>query len=167
MNLLIDIIINTPYTEQMPPSAIPQSRARDLNGFSQREIMKIIKRDNLRVTAICFKTLLHHSYNSENSSLLFHNTSKFFFKKKSDIVEDYTDLRGLVILPAVIKVLDKLLSPIISKLMKNIIASQHGGRQQRGINTAKMELLYGAKIKGYNKVLLIDIKRAFDTIDRA
>ena len=36
MNSVIDIIINTPYTEQIPPPTIPQSRARDLNGFSQR-----------------------------------------------------------------------------------------------------------------------------------
>ena len=64
-------------------------------------------------------------------------------------------------------VLDKILSPLISKLVKNKLhSSQHGGRQQRGINTAKIELIYGAKAKGYSKALLIDIKRAFDTIDR-
>jgi len=57
---------------------------------------------------------------------------------------------------------------IISKLCKNkIIFSQHGERKQRGINTAKMKLLYGSKINGYNKALLIDIKRTSDTIDRA
>jgi len=30
-----------------------------------------------------------------------------------------------------------------------------------------MELLYGAKIKGYNKAPINDIKRAFDIIERA
>ena len=44
-------------------------------------------------------------------------------------------------------------------------SSQHGGRQQRGIHTAKIELIYGKKEKGYDKALLIDINREFETID--
>ena len=167
MNTLLQIVININETAQIPPPTIPQSRARDLQEFSQREIMKIIRADNLQNTAKKFKSLLAAAYSSQNSGLIIHNISKFFFKKKSDVVEEYTDLRGLAVLPAVIMVLDKILSPLISKLVKNKLhSSQHGGRQQRGINTAKIELIYGAKAKGYNKALLIDIKRAFDTIDR-
>ena len=167
INSLLDIIITTPETAKIPAPSIPQSRARDINGFSQREIMKIIRKDNLQATVIQFKALLASAYASPNSNLLLHNISKFFFKKKSDIVEDYTDLRGLAILPSVIMVLDKILNPLISMLCKDkLSSSQHGGRQQRGIHTAKIELIYGAKEKGYDKALLIDIKRAFDTIDR-
>ena len=49
---------------------------------------------------------------------------------------------------------------------EKLISSQHGGRENRGVNTTKIELLLGVKEKGYNKALLIDIKRAFDTINR-
>ena len=32
-----------------------------------------------------------------------------------------------------------------------LISLQHGGRESRGVNNAKMELLLGAKEKGYHK----------------
>ena len=64
-------------------------------------------------------------------------------------------------------VTDKIINPYIRHICKDkLISSQHGGRENRGVNTAKIELLLGAKEKGYNKALLIDIKRAFDTINR-
>ena len=47
-----------------------------------------------------------------------------------------------------------------------LISSQHGRGENRGVNTAKIELLLGAKEKGYSKALLIDIKKEFDTINR-
>ena len=64
-------------------------------------------------------------------------------------------------------IIDKLASQHIRNWSKNRLASnQHRAREDHSINTAKIELIYGAKAKGYNKALLIDIKRAFDTIDR-
>ena len=41
INTLLQIVININDTAQIPPPTIPQSRAREINGFSQREIRKL------------------------------------------------------------------------------------------------------------------------------
>ena len=43
---------------------------------------------------------------------------------------------------------------------------QHGGRTQYSTNTAKMNLIYSAKTKGYTYCLLLDLSKAFDKVDR-
>ena len=167
INDLLDIIIQDKSTENIPPPHTPHSRAKDINGFSQRDLINLIKGNNLNDTAINFKKLLSRAYASKNSKLLIHRTSKFFFKKKNDVIETYKDLRALAILPAVIMVLDKIMNPIVRKKCENYIASsQHGGRENRSVNTEKLEVITGAKQLGYQKALLIDITKAFDTINR-
>ena len=48
----------------------------------------------------------------------------------------------------------------------HISLSQHGGRENKSVNTAKIEVITGAKQLGYKKALLIDITKAFDTVNR-
>ena len=44
---LLYIILKDPNSKTMSPPPIPKSRARDSNGFNQREIAQLIKADNL------------------------------------------------------------------------------------------------------------------------
>ena len=153
--------------ENLPPPKIPYSRAKDLNGFSQRELMKIIIGDNLKNTIQRLKYLLQRIYPCTNREIILHRTTKTFFKKKKEIIEDYKDLRMLSIMPAIIMIIDKSISPILKELTKNKIASnQHGARAEHNINTAKIELLMEANSQGLNKAVLLDLNKAFDTINR-
>ena len=82
INMQLTIITQDNKTKDLAPPFIPQSRARDANGFSQREILKLVRGNSLSETAQKLINLLSKIYESENSNLFFHRTSKFFFKKK-------------------------------------------------------------------------------------
>ena len=70
-------------------------------------------------------------------------------------------------MPAIIMIIDKITRSIVNKLIKNkIAANQHGAREYHSINIAKLELLMEAKHKGLNKTVLLDLNKAFDTINR-
>ena len=43
---------------------------------------------------------------------------------------------------------------------------QYGFRDDSDCNSAKAQMQFNAKTQGYNKNLLIDIRKAFDSIDR-
>ena len=107
----LNIIIEDNKTKDLAPPSIPQSRAKDVNGLSQREILKLERGNSLSETTQKLINLLGKIYESENSNLFFHRKSKFFFKKKSDNIESYTDLRGLAIIPAAIMVTGKIINP--------------------------------------------------------
>jgi len=64
-------------------------------------------------------------------------------------------------------VLDKIAISIIKEKCKNkLTKNQHGARENRNVNTAKIELLLQAKAEGLNKALLLDLEKAFDTVKR-
>ena len=71
----LEVIIQDKNSINIPPPAIPKSEAKDINGFGQKEIMKIIVGNNLKETSQKLKNLIHNTSNSENKSLLFNNTS--------------------------------------------------------------------------------------------
>ena len=73
MNTLLQIVIYMNETSNIHSLTIPQSRARDIHLFSQMEIMKIIKKDNPRNTAMKFKSLLAVAYSSQNQGLITYN----------------------------------------------------------------------------------------------
>ena len=123
MAQLLDMIIDNPSSEQLTPPNIPYSKARDLNGWSQREIMKIIKGNNLKETALNFKIIIKQVFEADKGELFLHRTSKFFFKKKKDTIESFKDLRALAISPTSVMIIDKLASQQIRNWNKNLLAS--------------------------------------------
>ena len=70
-------------------------------------------------------------------------------------------------MPAIIMIIDKIAMTPIREMCKNKFApNQHGARQNHNINTAKIELLMQAKAEGQNKALLLDLEKAFDSVNR-
>ena len=51
INMQLTIITQDNKTKDLAPPFIPQSRARDANGFSQREILKLVRGNSLSETA--------------------------------------------------------------------------------------------------------------------
>ena len=68
--------IQTPFT--------PKSNAKDINGLSQKTIMKMInnKSKNIVETANNFLLLLEKLKTSQNSNIIIHTTSRIILKKK-------------------------------------------------------------------------------------
>jgi len=66
MNTLLQIVINRNEASKIHSPTNPLGRVRDIHKFNQRRIMIIIKRDNLRNTAMKFKSPLAVAYSSEN-----------------------------------------------------------------------------------------------------
>ena len=85
INQIIMKIYNAKDIEKLPAPEIPHSKARDLNGFSQRELMKIISKENLKLSIELFNYLLNRIFLSKNKELFFHRTTKTFFIKKKII----------------------------------------------------------------------------------
>ena len=120
MGTLLNLIIESPLSNNMSAPDIPYSRARDKNSFSQRDIMKIIKGQNLQ--------------------------NKIFFMKKKENIENFRDLRMLSIMPLIIMVLDKIEITIIKEKCKNkLTKNQYDARENHNVSTAKIELLLQVK----------------------
>ena len=63
-------------------------------------------------------------------------------------------------------VFDKLLAKVINTDIKsNLSVNQHGGREHMSTTTAKIQMIYNMAKNGYDKILLIDLRKAFDLAD--
>ncbi|MBR2141257.1 MAG: hypothetical protein IJ853_02775 [Rickettsiales bacterium] len=63
-------------------------------------------------------------------------------------------------------VFDKLLAKVINTDIKsNLSVNQHGGREHMSTMTAKIQMIYNMAKNGYDKILLIDLRKAFDLVD--
>ena len=146
----------------------PNSNARDFNGISQKLIEKIIKGDNLLTELINYNSVLAIICQDEkNSNIFLHTISRSILFKKKESIRGGTDLRVINILPAWLVILEKLCAHKIKELLINkITMTQYGFIEGGNCNIAKIMIWYYAKKKGLNKHLLIDIKKAFDTINR-
>jgi len=61
---------------------------------------------------------------------------------------------------------NKIITATIDKEIKEQLSvNQQGGRDKFGINTVKIATLNNIEKKGYNKILLIDLKKVFDMFD--
>ena len=148
MQKQMQIIIEDKNTINMISPFIPRSRAKDIKGFTQRELMKIIRGSNLNDTAKRFNYILDKLKHNKTNNIIIHNFSKLLLKKKKDTVESINDLRGIAIMPAIIMLLDKITILYSSPLGNRMLSKyQHGGRTQYSTNTAKMNLIYSAKKK--------------------
>ena len=163
----MDYIINQEKYKEYRAPYIPKSKALDKLGFSQRKIMRQIVKGNLYETAVQFKKLILNINKIEGSQYIIHNISKTILKKKKPEIANYGDLRGLSIMPAIIMVHDKILSQIINEDIDSILdINQFGGRQGLDTTSAKTLINYKATEEDMNKILLIDLRKAFDTVDR-
>ena len=79
---LLDIILRDNKAKEIPFPPIPKSTAKDINGFSQREIAQLINGNNLYETALRAKYILEKSISSKTGNLLIHSTSKILLKQK-------------------------------------------------------------------------------------
>ena len=167
INQSLDIIIQDEKSKNIPPPSIPKNEAKDINGFGQKEIMKIIVGKNLQETCQKLKNIIQNTLKSENKHLLFHNTSKIILKKKKDNIESWKDLRPITITPAIIMIHDKiLLAYLKSEIDSTFSMKQHGARPGLSTNTAKLNIIFNANKKGLNYCMLLDLTKAFDKINR-
>lgn len=71
-------------------------------------------------------------------------------------------------MPAWIMVLDKFLFKIISPAMTNTLYPNQFGLLYNGdVTMGKMNIIYNATTKAMNKIILIDITKAIDTVNRS
>ena len=163
------IVGNPQLFKHLPTPYTPKSNAKDINGLSQKIIMKMIKNKakDLIDAARNFLQLLEKIKNSQNSHIVIHTTSRTILKKKKENVETWADLRSLSIMPAIIMVHDKILRSIVKSILHpNLNDNQFGGRKGQDTTLARILLNYKAKKNKFNKILLIDLKKAFDYVDR-
>ena len=152
--------------EKIKGPFIPKSRAKDINGFSQKEIMKLIKGDTMKETVNKFKWIITEIQQKPDAKYLIHNTSKIILKKKKAEIGGYSGLRALAIMPAMIMVFVKLLEKVIdSDIQTHLSVNQHGGREHMSTTTAKIQMIYNMAKNGYDKILLKDLRKAFDLVD--
>ena len=160
-------IINQ-YEQQLKNATAPQipySNAKDKYGFSQKILMKNIKSQNHYLTMENYFLIIKQTLQSQTSSMFFH--SKVILKKKKDSIQTYAELRGISIMLAWQMILDKLLYPIIHKhIIPAIPINQYGSGNRIDITAAKINIMHNAKKHNLSKILLIDIKKAFDIVDR-
>lgn len=150
----------------LPSTEIPYSKARDLYGFSQRNIIRMIKGKNLKEDIENYQKLLNKVWDLKGRSFFIHRTSRVMLFKKVEEITDYKDTRPISILPASIITLEKLASPTIKKLVKGKISFyQYGFKQGSDINMAKLHLSLDMQLNKRTKALLIDLRKAYDTVD--
>ena len=73
---------NIPESSSLQPPKKPRSSARDLQGFSQRELWNYIKAENLKLSAYKLAFIIKNAANIETGDQLIHRTSKIILKKK-------------------------------------------------------------------------------------
>ena len=163
----LDIIEKKYNTINIKPPIKPKSKAKDIYGISQRQIIELVGSENLKQTINKFKWFISTIIKQQDAKLVIHNTSKIMLKKKKQEIAGYEDLRALSIMPATIMAFDKIIALAIDKENKSKMSpNQHGGREKQGTNTAKIAMYYKMQTKGFNKILLIDLKKAFDMVNR-
>ena len=146
----------------------PSSTARDYFGFSQKHLEKIIRGKNLIEEIEKFNSFLGNiCSNDKNSELFIHVVSRSILFKKRENIRGGIDIRVINILPSWLIILEKLSMHKIKELLTGKInMMQYGFVEGGDCNIAKFMIWYHAKQEGLSKHLLIDIKKAFDSIDR-
>ncbi len=129
--------------------------------------MKIIRKENLAETAKSFDKLLIGIQKTPQVNLLIHRTSKILLKKKTEITDSWKDLRPITIMPAIYMVFDKIIMQGRKSSLKTYNwGQQNGAREGFSVTTAKMNIIYCASKLNMNHIMILDITKAFDTVDR-
>ena len=145
----------------------PKSKALDYYGFNQTEIFQIIN-DNKYIEILNkLFWIIQISELSDTGKYLIHNKSKIILKKKKCNIETFGDVRAIHIMPAFVMIFDKVIGAFIDDYLKNILnKNQHGARKDYSTNTEKIGIYYKVFKEQYDKAILIDLKKAFDIVDR-
>ena len=135
-------------------------------GFKQRDIFTIINDKTFKDQWEKLKYLYIQLIESKKADIFFHNYIRTILIKKKDEADEQKDLRTISIIPAWLMILEKLINPIAIKLYDGDLSTkQYGFRPNRDCNLAKAIMAFnGTKLK-YNKILLIDIRKAYDSVN--
>ena len=168
INEILLILLSQSDIKNERPIWPPKSHTLDYNGFSQSEIEKIIRGKTISEEIINFNNLLREICETkENSELFIHQTSKSILFKKKDNIKGGIDIRVINILPGWLIILEKLALPKIRKFIaEKINQQQFGFHEGSDCNMTKISTWYNSSKLGYKKLLLIDIRKAFDSIIR-
>ncbi len=155
--------------KEYPDPFLPNFKVKDKNGFSQNIIMKSLKTQDNKLIIVTknFKRLILFIKIAENKEIIGHLTTKTIQKKKREDVCSYSDLRCLSIVPSLLMVHDKILYSIIVDILEpKPNKNQFGGRKGLDTTLAKILINYKATNKNMAKILLIDLKKAFDLLEK-
>ena len=142
----------------------PNSKAIDYNGFSQKIIINSILDQDINKEISNYMELFKKI--EKGFDLFLHNKIRTILFKKKEDADEQKNLRRISIIPAWLMVLEKLTKPIIQKLInKKLNKNQFGFRPKSDCGLAKAMIFFNAKKYKYNKSLLIDIKKAFDSVN--
>ena len=145
----------------------PESFAKDYYGFAQRDLVKLLHKDNAYDELVEFSNLLFKVYNQENGSLFYHNVTRVVLFKKVDEPIDWTQYRPISIIPAWIIYLEKIALNIVKSFTKGkLIQDQFGFTEKSDCNLAKLRVFYLSRKYSMKLKLLIDVKKAYDSVDR-
>ena len=146
----------------------PKSKAMDYNGFTQKILIDMIKDNEILSSLNKFSYIIQKFSENNSIEILIHNFIRIVLIKKRDEIESYKDLRPISILPAWLITLEKLAKPIVYKIInKKITLNQFGFKSGSDCNLAKTMIYYKSKKLKLNKGLLIDIRKAYDSVNRS
>ena len=159
-----------PFLQNQPPLFTPKSTARDIQGFSQRELSLIIKADSALNEIKNFLSLLESTFNNEprdQEHIFLHTIAKILLILKVETPTNWNDFRPISIVPAWLMITEKLILPIVKDIIKDKInLSQFGFKEDSDCNMAKLQILLNTQLRGLNNKLLLDVRKAFDSVNR-
>ena len=165
---ILGLIRIDPSCVERKPIWPPRSEAIDYYGYSQKNLEKVIRANTLKDEIDNYTGLIYAIHSDIKSFKCFiHGISKTVLFKKKETISGGTDIRVINIIPAWLIILEKLASYKVKELlMTKINKIQFGFRENSDCNVAKLMIWINSLENGYNKHLLIDIKKAFDSINR-
>ena len=103
---------------------------------------------------------------TKHNEIFFHNKIKTILLKKTKDADEMKNLRTISIIPAWLMVCEKLASKGINQILEgHITKNKFGFQTGRDCGIATATVMMKVKENGFNKILLIDIKKAYDSVD--
>ena len=168
IGLLLSHASNYPNLLEATPSLkIPKTRAYDDNGFTQRWFWTLVTHNttNREGDIKNFSFILKKIWDEDHNTF-FKNKTRMLLFKKGDIPVDWTSFRPISIIPTWLAILEKLIAPIIKHLTKNILSTQQFGfKDNSSCSMAKLRVAYISHKRKFDKLLLVDVKKAFDSVN--
>ena len=152
----------------LPPLKMPYTKAKDYYGYTQQWLLNTINeqnQENNRLTQfrsayrICKKLI-------DQKTNLLHTITRMILVNKIEEVIHWSQLRPISIIPSHLAILEKLIYPLCALAVNGIIAkNQYGFKPDSSCNHAKLYLSYLCHKKQFSKILLVDIRKAYDSVE--